>query len=149
MECLYCGSETNIINSRRVAKSNQTWRRHHCQKCKITFTTLENCQLDNTLLVETSKNNRQPFCRDKLFLSIYQAVNYSGNDAVNTANHLTQTIVNALLKPKPLAPLISAKDIYLTAVSILKRYDAVAAIRYASVRASMPTINDVKRFLRN
>ena len=149
MVCIYCGNETNIINSRHLVRGNQTWRRHRCSKCQITFTTLENCQLENTLLVATAGDNKLPFLRDGLFLSIYQALPGTDKNTVNIASHLTQTIINNLLKPKPLKPLIDISDIYAAASRVLKRYDSATAIRYASLRVAMPTTNDVKRFLRN
>lgn len=64
------------------------------------------------------------------------------------ADHLTQTVINALLGKKPLNALISTKDIQKTVLRVLKHYNAAAAIRYASTRVSMPLVNDVKRVLR-
>lgn len=147
MVCIYCGSKTKIINSRQIAKSGQIWRRHRCQECHATFTTTEDYQLNNALLVEHSNQQTEPFIKEKLFISIHQAIDHLKNNE-ETANYLTQTVINRLFKSKPLKPILTTKNIYITVVYVLRRYDAASAIRYASIRTSMPLSNDVKRFLR-
>jgi transcriptional regulator NrdR family protein len=150
MVCIYCGSRTNIINSRLIKKSGQKWRRHRCDQCKAIFTTTEDYQLESCLLVSHPADNKIPeaFSRYKLFLSIYSAVKHLERPA-NTAGDLTNTIINAVCGQKPLKPIISSDDISNAVIRVLKRYDAASAIRYASLRSSMPLANDIKRFLKS
>ena len=77
MVCIYCGNKTSIVNSRLIKKSNQKWRRHKCLHCNAVFTTIENYQLSTCLLVQGANNKTEPFSVNKLFLSIYQAVESS------------------------------------------------------------------------
>jgi transcriptional regulator NrdR family protein len=150
MVCIYCGSSTDIINSRLIKKSGQKWRRHRCNQCHAVFTTTEDYQLENCLLVSHLTDNKttEPFCRYKLFLSIYDAVKHLKHPA-SVAGDLTNTVINALCGQKPLNPVISSADVSSAVIRVLKRYDAVSAIRYASLRSAMPLANDIKRFLKS
>jgi transcriptional regulator NrdR family protein len=148
MVCIYCGSKTNIINSRTIKKTGQKWRRHKCPQCDALFTSIEDYSLESCLMVRSKSNKPEPFCRDKLFLSIYQSISHL-NNSVYAANELTQTIINKLIAKKPLAPIINTNSISCTALKVLKRYNAAAAVYYASLRQSIPLANDVKRVLRD
>jgi transcriptional regulator NrdR family protein len=148
MVCIYCGSKTNIINSRSIKKTAQTWRRHKCPRCDALFTSIEDYSLETCLMVKSKNSKPEPFCRDKLFLSIYQSISHLDN-SVYAACELTQTISNELLANKPLAPIINTSDISHATLTVLKRYNAAAAVYYASLRQSIPLANDVKRILRD
>lgn len=150
MVCIYCGSKTSIINSRLVKKSGQKWRRHRCDQCKAIFTTTEDYQLDSCLLVSHLANSKIPevFSKYKLFLSIHGAVRHLERPA-DVAGDLTNTVINAICGQKPLKPVISSADISNAVIRVLKRYDATAAVRYASLRSYMPLANDIKRFLKS
>lgn len=147
MVCIYCGGKTNIINSRSAKKDLLTWRRHRCLNCHATVTTIEIYDLERSISVISKTKIIRPFSRDKLLLSIYTAVEHLDN-SVETATYLTQVIIDTLLKTKPLNPLISTEGIYLATCRALKRFNAAAAVRYASYHLPLPLANDVKRLLR-
>jgi transcriptional regulator NrdR family protein len=131
-----------------MKKTGQKWRRHKCSGCNALFTSIEDYLLDACLIVKSKNDKPEPFCRDKLFLSIYQSISHLDN-SVYVAGELTQTIINKLLAKKPLAPVISTSDITCAALTVLKRYNAAAAVYYASLRQSITLANDVKRVLRD
>jgi transcriptional regulator NrdR family protein len=149
MVCIYCGKNTKIINSRAVKKTNKTWRRHRCLSCHSVFTTEEKCQFSSSLLFKSQNHPIEPFCQEKLYLSVYQAIDYLDQPAI-TASHLTETIINHLLKNKPRDPLISASEVKIAATLILKRFNPAAAIRYATFvdQKLIYSANDIKRFLK-
>jgi transcriptional repressor NrdR len=147
MVCIYCGHKTQVTNSRPQKADYRTWRRRTCTSCHATVTTTEAVDLEESLRVEKRNGTYQPFLRDKLYLSIYKAVDHLDTPS-NTASHLTNTVLRHILKTKPLSPVVPSSDIAHKVAAILKRFNAAASVRYLSFQTNMQLANDIRRNLK-
>jgi transcriptional regulator NrdR family protein len=137
MVCIYCSSDTQVINSRLQRRANQTWRRRKCVKCKSVFTSLEGADYASSLTFRTSQNNDasakakaalQPFQRDVLFVSILESCKHR-KTATQDATALTDTILGRL-RPHMTNAVLDRTDVIKTALPILKRFDKAAGVHY-------------------
>jgi transcriptional repressor NrdR len=130
MKCIYCGNaKTQITNSRPQKRTNQVWRRHHCPNCGGDFSTTEVIDFERTLAV-TNKAHIEPFLRDKLLFSIYEACGHR-KDANTAATALTATIISKLL-PQVADASLPRQTIIITAAEVLKRFDKAASVHYTA-----------------
>lgn len=147
MKCIYCNNETKVANSRPKKLDHQTWRRRACTNCQAIFTTIEAVSLEEALRVEKRSGSYEPFYRDKLYLSVYKAIDHLDNPAT-TANHLTLNILRHIYKQKPFSAIVPSSIIASQTTLALKRFNAAASVRYLSFQTSMPLANDVRRKLK-
>ena len=134
MVCLYCGSETSVINSRPQRRTNHIWRRRQCRSCSAIFTTSEMADLFKSLSVKNDKHI-QSFSRDKLFMSIHDSLKHR-KTAQSDATGLTETVINQLY-PHAASGQLTTDDITDCTMKVLKRFDKSAATHY---RAFHPLI---------
>lgn len=127
MVCLYCGTKTKIINSRLKRRSNLTWRRRKCPRCQAVFTTREQIDFDQSLLVKDSLNQSTAFLEEKLYLSIYESLRHRPS-AIVEAKHLTQTVIDKIIKLNQ--SVIEASFIADTTTVVLNRFDKTASTHY-------------------
>ncbi len=127
MVCIYCGSKTEVTNSRLQKRLNHTWRRRQCLKCHAIMTTSEQIDLEKTILV-TRQGRLEPFRRDILFVSVHDSLKHR-KTAISDATGLTDTIISALY-PEMTDAQVETNTISKTALKILKRFDKVAATHY-------------------
>ncbi len=132
MVCIYCGSKTQVTNSRQQKRLNHGWRRRECSGCGAVFTTIEEADYGSSLAVrplDTAKHSHiKPFSRDKLFVSVLKAVGHR-KTAVADASALTATIIANLLAGST-AAVLSPDDIIKSTLVVLGNFDAVAALQY-------------------
>ena len=128
MVCIYCGSKTQVINSRHQRRANQTWRRRECTNCQAIFTTEEQAKLSEHWLVEHKNGKFQPFNRDILFLSLYESVKHR-KKAVKEASELTNTVTNKLSNAITDGK-VSTESISQICLVVLNRFDKAAATSY-------------------
>lgn len=124
---MYCGGNTKIINSRLHSRTNQTWRRRQCLKCKSVVTTLEQMDMTKALIVRNNSGQINRFMPEKLFLSIYESLKHRST-AIQDAKYLSQTIttkLSLLCNGK-----IESKTIAETTLVALNRFDKVASAHY-------------------
>lgn len=132
MVCIYCGNKTDVINSRPQKRHNKVWRRRRCTACEAVFTTSEAAALAESLMVRSGshKDELTPFMRDKLFLSIYNSCQHRPS-AVQDATALTDTVISRL----PITAssgLLRSSQLKNTIMTVLTRFDGVAAVHYAA-----------------
>lgn len=129
MVCVHCGHGTRVSNSRPQRRGNRVWRRRQCKDCGATFTTLETTDYGAAWLVKAAEGQLEPFSRDKLFLTLYDACRHRP-DAVREAADLTDTVIRTV---SPLARdgAIAAADITAAAQTVLKRFDMAAGVHFA------------------
>lgn len=128
MKCIYCEGKTRVTNSRAQKKSNQTWRRRECQGCGAVFTSVEAIDLPTSLLFNPHQGHSEPFQREKLFVSVYEAVKHR-NNAVEAATGLTGTIISKLLAKVENAS-INRQQVVSVTTEALKNYDRAASVQY-------------------
>ena len=129
MVCIYCGSPTQVVNSRLQRRANNIWRRRKCLACGAIFTTEEHPNL-HTGLVVRSGHNLAPFSRDHLFASILESCRHRPT-SISDAAALTQTIIGELLGGQNNAT-VELADIVHIAHAVLARFDTAAATMYAA-----------------
>ena len=129
MVCIYCGSDTEIYNSRPKARQPLVWRRRRCKLCVAQFTTHELPEYATALVVDRGKV-LVPFERDKLFLSIYRACDHRPDSQV-VATELTDTVLGLIARRK-LAPegKLTPQTLALVIFSSIKRFDSHAGALY-------------------
>lgn len=130
MVCIYCGSETQVTNSRLQKRVNQVWRRRQCSKCGSNFTTHEVADLGSTVVVRYSAKKLVPLSRDKLFLSIFESCKHRPK-AVDDATALSQTVISQLL-PHAQKGTVERDVIVAVTTAVLERFDKAAATMYAA-----------------
>lgn len=126
MVCIHCSGKTRVINSRSQKRDNQVWRRRQCQDCQAVFTTEEAADYGRAWLVADTKGGLRAFSRDKLFLSLYLAVQHR-KTALEDATALTDTIIAKLSARKSI---ISKQDLANSAQTALNRFDKAASTYY-------------------
>ena len=127
MVCIYCGSETRVLNSRPQKRVNRVWRRRTCMTCGTTFTSIETVDLAGSVTVK-SQQELQAFQRDKLLLSIYDSLKHR-KTALSDATGLTDTVIS-LLYPLMRKALLQKADITICTLKVLKRFDKIAYVHY-------------------
>lgn len=140
MNCVYCGRETEVINSRRKQRSNVVWRRRRCTSCNSVITTEETARLDLAWLVRDTQGRLQPFVRDKLYVSLYKSLAHR-KTAVTDAAAITNTVISRVqqglqrghVSVTPLEPAALAN---LAEVS-LARFDPAAATAYRAFHPNL------------
>lgn len=127
MLCVYCGSDTQVTNSRHQKRLNQVWRRRKCLNCGAIFSTLEGANTSQALSV-LKKNGLEPFSRDTLFISVYDSLRHR-KTVLDDATALTSTIISRLT---PLVEDASIdRDVIVTVTTtVLQRFDKPAASHY-------------------
>lgn len=145
MICLYCGSKTNIVNSRSFKKGFEKWRRHCCISCKEVFTSRELPDLETSLLIRKNSGSAEPFYTSKLLISLYKALDHRKN-AQNDAYVLMQTICAQLL---PVAKKeVSTKTVAEQTIMSLKHFDPVGAVKYQSTQTPLMNKRDIRRTIK-
>ncbi len=128
MECLYCKSKTQVVNSRPLLRINNIWRRRKCVSCKSIFTSIESINYPQALRVIKANGQYLPFERDQLLLSIYDACRHR-EYALKDAQALTAIIMSKLLEHIDKAT-ISVQDVKIISGEVLKRFDKAAQVHY-------------------
>ncbi|MEI9913617.1 MAG: hypothetical protein WDN66_01225 [Candidatus Saccharibacteria bacterium] len=133
MVCIYCGSKTEIINSRHQSRTNSTWRRRKCLECGAITTTTEQTDYEKSWVVSDDKGRISHFNRDRLFISLYNSLGHR-RTAISDSNSLTATVIAKLAK-KPSEGHINRQDIVDTSLTCLKHFDKAAAVHYKAYYA--------------
>lgn len=134
MECIYCGGETSVTNSRGQKRNNQVWRRRKCGACGAVFTSHEAIDLSIALVVDY-EGSTKPFIADMLFTEVLLALQ-DRKDCYLAAREVTSTVIRELLK-LPNMPQIDPRQISQTTAKVLKRLDKRAYLRYVTEHPSL------------
>ena len=144
MRCPFCNHEdTQVKDSRPSEDGSSIRRRRFCPACESRFTTFERVQL-RELTVVKSNGEKRPFDRDKIARSMSVAMRKRpvDPDKVEMAiNRIVQKLESE-----------GESDIATTRIGELvmeelKKLDAVAYIRYASVYRDFGEASDFESFV--
>lgn len=116
-----------MTNSRPQKRTNSVWRRRECQDCGTIFTSTEAYELSGSVVVRSAAA-LSAFSRDKLFISVYEALKHR-KTAQSDATELTDTIIKRLLAALTAAEL-DKRDIIETTCQVLESFDSAAATQY-------------------
>ena len=128
MRCPYCGyADTKVLDSRPA--ETKIRRRRECMQCAKRFTTYEIVERP-LLMVQKKDGSIEPFNRNKLMGGIFNAIK---------KRPVTADQVGALVEQietkyaNEMRNLVSSAELGNTVMEQLKKIDAVAYIRFASV----------------
>lgn len=143
MVCIYCGSQTQVTNSRHQKRANHIWRRRKCSVCSTVFSTIERTDYDLSFIVEKQSGQLEPFLQEKLYISIYKSLDHMASSQ-EKAKHISDNVLGKLLTP-PVKSKINSKVIAKTVAETLKNYNMAAFIKYKSYQENISAKRDINR----
>lgn len=145
MNCPFCSSTLNkVVDKRAVEGKGEIRRRRECLKCLKRFTTYETLARLQVLVIKKD-NRREPYSQEKLRLGIIKALEKRpGIDKVpKIIERIEGRIRTRGIMEVP--SIILGKWV----LSELKKVDAVAYLRFASVYRTFTDLQDFERELKN
>lgn len=130
MVCIYCSSATRVVNSRHQKRANNVWRRRSCQGCGALFTTEEAADLTKSLVVTRQDGTFSAFERDKLFISVYEALKHRKTAQID-ATALTDSILAKVVLLSQQGS-IKQSELYDITDATLSLFDRVAETYYSA-----------------
>jgi len=130
--------DSRVIDSRLASGGTVTWRRRECDACKRRFTTYE--RVEHVLLTVVKKDGkREPFDRQKLLSSLSVACNKRpvSMDALEAEAEALERELGEAGEREVSSSLIGER-----VMERLKRLDAVAYVRFASVYKSFRDVDE-------
>ena len=139
MRCIFCDFETKVTNKRDVG--TLTRRRRECLKCKKRFTTLEQPELKQIMVIKKD-NSREVFDREKIRKGLIKACEkrpISIDKIEKALKEIESKLIDSNKKE------VKTKTIGNLVMKTLKKLDKVAYIRFASVYREFKDIEDFKK----
>ena len=141
MKCPFCQSNlSKVVDKRSVDSRGEVRRRRECLKCSRRFTTYETAaQLD--ILVIKKDGKREAFTREKLQVGLIKALEKRpGIDKVsNILDRIESRIREKCLQEIP------SQTLGKWVLAELKKLDAIAYLRFASVYRTFSDPKDFKK----
>lgn len=134
MVCTYCGSKTQVVNSRRLSRANAVWRRRQCVACSSVFTSIEQVDLSRSFSYKSSDSALEPFKREVLLISVYEACKHL-KQPETAAMDLTDTIIGKVCADNTSA-LITRELLVTTTTEVLQRFNSAAGVSYRAFHPS-------------
>lgn len=146
MKCPFCGHEnTRVIDSRPAEDNNSIRRRRVCDECDKRFTTYEKVETI-PLIVIKKDNNRETYDRMKIEAGVLRAC----HKRPVTAAQITQLVDDVETKVFSYEDKEIPSDVIGELVmKKLKKLDAVAYVRFASVYKEFKDIDTFMDELKN
>ena len=139
MRCPMCGyADSKVIDSRPVEESDSIRRRRECLKCQKRFTTYEIIEAFQPVIVKKD-GTKEYFDKNKILGGLMKACQKRPVDAESIAAEIEVEIMNSLRREIP------SREIGELAMEKLKKRDAVAYVRFASVYREF---KDVETFMK-
>ena len=139
MKCPMCGyTDSKVIDSRPVEESDSIRRRRECLQCQKRFTTYEIIEAFQPMIVKKD-GTKEYFDKNKILGGLLKACQKRPVDAEAIAAEIEVEIMNSLRREIP------SREIGELAMEKLKKRDAVAYVRFASVYREF---KDVETFMK-
>ena len=139
MRCPMCGyADSKVIDSRPVEESDSIRRRRECLQCQKRFTTYEIIEAFQPVIVKKD-GTKEYFDKNKILGGLMKACQKRPVDAEAIAAEIEVEIMNSLRREIP------SREIGDLAMEKLKKRDAVAYVRFASVYREF---KDVETFMK-
>lgn len=143
MRCPKCKyDDTKVVDSRETTDGSEIRRRRECEKCDFRFTTFEQIETANFLVIKKD-GSREPYSRDKVQKGIWKACE---------KRQVTQEQVSGIIdrleaKWMAMGKEVSSQEIGEGVMEELKNLDEVAYIRFASVYRHFKDLESFKKEL--
>lgn len=145
MHCPFCSADdTKVIDSRLVADGNSIRRRRECTTCGERFTTFEMAELVMPYVIKRD-GTREPFNEDKLRRGLLRALEkrpVSAEQVESAISHIQHQLRTTGEREVP------AKQVGEEVMTELKRLDAVAYVRFASVYRDFQDLSEFQEEIR-
>ncbi len=145
MHCPFCGADdTKVIDSRLVAEGESVRRRRECQTCGERYTTFETAELVMPYLVKRD-GTREPFNEEKLRRGLERALEkrpVAAEEVENAINHIKHRLRTTGEREVP------AQSVGEAVMTELRRLDAVAYVRFASVYRDFQDVSEFQEEIR-
>ena len=143
MKCPKCKhDDTKVVDSRETADASEIRRRRECEECDFRFTTFEQIETANFLVVKKD-GAREPYSREKVEKGVWQAC---WKRAI-TESQVSQIVDRLEEKWSALGKEVPSKTIGEGVMEELKDLDEVAYIRFASVYRHFKDLESFKKEL--
>lgn len=143
MRCPKCKHEdTKVIDSRETTDGAQIRRRRACEKCEFRFTTFEQVETANFLVIKKD-GSREPYSRNKVEKGIWKAC----EKRQVTQEQVSQLIDRLEEKWSAMGKEIPSQTLGEGVMEELKKLDEVAYIRFASVYRHFKDLESFKKEL--
>ncbi len=140
MYCPICGSkETKVIDSRVSNEGMAIRRRRECIKCDYRFSTLEQVELLDIVVVKRN-GDRESYSRNKLERGILHSLSKRPYTQ-EKFDRMISSIERDIQKKKKRE--VTSSDVGEIVMKHLRKFDKIAYIRFASIYRSF---EDVKKF---
>ena len=138
MKCPSCGSvEIKVVDSRPVDENNSIRRRRECLSCQTRFTTYEVIDAFQPVVVKKD-GTKELFDKNKMLTGLMKACEKRPVNAEALAAEIEAEIHNSLRRE------ITSSELGEIAMEKLRKLDAVAYVRFASVHREF---KDVETFM--
>lgn len=143
MRCPKCKhDDTKVVDSREASEGSEIRRRRECEKCDFRFTTFEQLETANFLVVKKD-SSREPYSRDKVEKGIWHACWKRAVTQEQVAKILDRLEEKWSAMGKEVSSLVIGEDV----MEALKDLDEVAYIRFASVYRHFKDLESFKKEL--
>lgn len=144
MRCPFCSHEdTQVKDSRPSEDGSSIRRRRFCPACNSRFTTFERVQLRELTVVKTN-GERKLFDRDKIARSMAIALRKRPVDAESVEMAINRIVQKLEAEGESDIPTTRIGQLVMDE---LRKLDAVAYIRYASVYRDFSEAKDFEKFV--
>lgn len=145
MRCPVCNhKETGVVDSRPSGDGLVIRRRRECEKCKYRFSTAEEIELLDIMVVKND-GRREGYMREKVERGLKQALSKRPYSA-ESFHQLVHQVERDIQKKKQRE--ITSQDVGEILMRRLKNFDKVAYIRFASVYRDFKDVKTFERELR-
>ncbi|HEY3210366.1 MAG TPA: transcriptional regulator NrdR [Actinomycetota bacterium] len=143
MRCPWCGhAEDKVVDSRSAEEGGAIRRRRECLACGRRFTTFERIE-EVGLTVVKRDGSKEPFDRAKVVAGVMRATK---NRPVTEEQigPLAERVEERLRRK---GPLVTSQEVGIEVLSLLRKLDEVAYMRFASVYKDFQELTDFEREL--
>jgi transcriptional repressor NrdR len=143
MRCPWCGHpDDKVVDSRSSEGGSAIRRRRECLRCGRRFTTFERAE-EMALSVVKRGGSKEPFDRAKVASGVMKAIK---NRPV-TEKQVERLVDRVEEKLRRKGPLVTTQEVGLEVLTLLRRLDDVAYLRFASVYKDFQELTDFEREL--
>jgi len=139
MKCLFCDAETKVTNKRDVG--GLTRRRRECLKCKRRFTTYEQPEFKEVMVIKKD-SSREVFDTEKIKKGLMKACEKRPISIDRIEKEVK--FIEAKLRDGNKKE-VKTKTIGEMVMKALKKLDKVAYVRFASVYKEFKDLEDFKK----
>ena len=143
MRCPWCGHpDDKVVDSRAADGGAAIRRRRECLSCGRRFTTFERIETAGLSVVKRD-GTKEPFDAAKVAAGIAKAIK---NRPVS-AEQVDRLVARVEEKLRRKGPMVTTQEVGLEVLSLLRKLDDVAYLRFASVYKDFQELTDFEREL--